>query len=235
MNASFKRTVRSAVSKLPGSLPRADIPNNVNPTGIATAALAILPSVSAEDFTEDALWRDSFALSGTLRTFFGASTVAAAWKGTSASQCPAGFTLTPNSPHISLHGEYAWIDAGFTFETSGKKPHTTCSGFISLIPGEDGKWKIWLLRTILENLKGHGNVDVMGPKGELTNGIVDRQDSGHFDAVVVGGGQSGLATAGRLEALDVSYVMIDKYRQVGDNWNMRYDSLKRKSTSVIPS
>lgn len=48
----------------------------------------------------------------------------------------------------------------------------------------------------------------------------------YFDVVVVGGGQSGLSTAGRLMALGINYVVIDSYQKIGDSWASRYDSAR---------
>jgi hypothetical protein len=101
------------------------------------------------------------------------------------------------------------------------------SGQISLVPssGPDGRWKIWLLTIVLENFCGEKDVDV------LEAGVpkpLNVDSPSHFDVVVLGGGQSGLAVGGRLHALEVPYVVIDRNDQVGDSWMSRYDSVKRK-------
>ncbi|KAI9659393.1 MAG: hypothetical protein M1821_001651 [Bathelium mastoideum] len=158
-------------------------------------------------------------------------------------------------------GEASWVELPFTFETEGT-PQTRCSGFLSTVM-VDEEWKIWCLRTILEDLKEVGSVDTLEPawhydKGEdhdvadrikglnenhveHTNGIQSRTAEGShrrdsindtddlkagFDCVVVGGGQAGLATGGRLQALDISYVILDKHPKVGDSWKTRYNSTK---------
>jgi hypothetical protein len=230
-NGTSKRTPRGSIFDLPGSLPKAEIPDNVDHSTAAASCLKTLSSLSADAFTKDALWRDSFALTGTLRTFFGASKIEAAWRDTASARQPLGFRLTPGSSHIAHHGDACWVDAGFTFETAGSKPLISCSGFISIVPDEDGGWKIWVLCTILENLKGQANVDMAEPRTGSVDAAVNSYQTS-FECVVVGGGQSGLATAGRLDTLGVSYVLIDRYRHVGDSWNTRYDSMKRK---FIPS
>jgi hypothetical protein len=101
---------------------------------------------------------------------------------------------------------------------------------LSLVQDE-GKWKIWLLRTILEGLKGEGSVDFLAP-GEERKESKDVNGNGkglsHFNCVVIGAGQAGLSVAGRLKALGVSCVVLEKYAEVGDNWKMRYDSCKCK-------
>ena len=48
----------------------------------------------------------------------------------------------------------------------------------------------------------------------------------HFDTVIVGGGQAGLAVGYHLARLGQSFVILDKYRRIGDNWRQRYDSLR---------
>lgn len=47
-----------------------------------------------------------------------------------------------------------------------------------------------------------------------------------FECVIIGGGQAGLAVGGRLAALGVTYVILEKFDEVGDNWKTRYDSTK---------
>lgn len=48
----------------------------------------------------------------------------------------------------------------------------------------------------------------------------------NIDCVVIGGGQSGLSTAGRLKALGVSCIVLDRNARTGDNWRNRYDTAK---------
>ena len=262
------RTPTAEITKLPGSLPIADISPNVDHEEIAASHVSKLSSLSTENFTQDALWRDSFALTGTLRTFFSAPAIETAWTETSTFHRPGNFALKPNTSRIARFGpKTSWVEASFTFTTEAK-PATICSGFISLVPDSKGGWKIWLLRTILEQLKGYSNVDVLQPYRErengtiyektnsisdtvtegadihmvdgMTNGISQNKDDGivddsthqiysprTFDCVVVGGGQAGLSTGGRLKALGVSYVVLDKNERIGDNWMLRYDSAKR--------
>lgn len=86
------------------------------------------------------------------------------------------------------------------------------------------------MKTILERLKGHPSVDELEPVSNQTNGVHSHANGidsvPHFDCVVVGAGLAGLCTAGRLKALGVSYVVIERNSQVGDNWALRYDSAK---------
>lgn len=47
-----------------------------------------------------------------------------------------------------------------------------------------------------------------------------------YDTIVIGGGQSGLATGYHLAKLGRSFVILDRHPQVGDAWRTRWDSLR---------
>ncbi|KAF2168778.1 hypothetical protein M409DRAFT_65185 [Zasmidium cellare ATCC 36951] len=79
--------------------------------------------------------------------------------------------------------------------------------------------RIWMLRTWLESFQGHGHPD------EAQAGITSQKDD-ILGAAIIGGGQAGLAVAGRLQALGVSYIVFEKNARVGDIWRKRYDSLR---------
>ena len=92
-----------------------------------------------------------------------------------------------------------------------------------------------MLTTLLEELKGFPSPDKpaaesptneVGFDCQLPNGI-KRNDT--FDCVVVGAGFSGLAIAGRLHAMGIKCVILEKNPQIGDNWKNRYDSARCKS------
>lgn len=142
--------------------------------------------------------------------------------------------VVPNSAKVlRLDEGTSWIECRFTFQT--KYPATDCSAIIHLVPTASGGWKIWVLRTILEQISGHGNVDSLAPCMPRANGRIQQvqhkttssTEDLHFHAVVVGGGQSGLSTGGRLQALGVSYVILEKNEEVGAAWGLRYNSAKR--------
>ncbi len=48
----------------------------------------------------------------------------------------------------------------------------------------------------------------------------------HYETVVIGGGQAGLATGYYLKQNDRSFVILDASARVGDSWRNRWDSLK---------
>jgi hypothetical protein len=216
-------------SKLPGSLPAGNVPKIGHPSEMATILLDFLNTFRAENFTPDAIWRDSFAFTGTLRTFYSPATIQKVWEKLSLLHMPNNFRVLGDSCRIADAGpESSWIEARFLFEADGTTP-TTCSGFASLVYHPQTGWKIWLLRTILEQLVGHGDVDKLAPPKSLPKGLLatpNYPDKPHFECLIVGGGQSGLSTAGRLKALGVSYLVVEKNANVGDNWKLRYDLTK---------
>ena len=213
------------LASLPCSLPHVAIPADIKAEAIALSFEERLKNLTAQDFVKDALWRDTFALTGTLRTIYSGSRVSIAWRETTDLLEASSFVVDPNSSRVTRIGDVqAWVDVPFTFRTYGP-PATICSRTISLVPSSAGKWKIWLLRTILEELKGQESVDTLEPCSKSTHDLIS---GSHFDCVVVGGGPSGLSTAGRLQALGVSYVMLDKNKDVGDCWKGRYNSTRCK-------
>ena len=133
-------------------------------------------------------------------------------------------------------GEYSWISAMFYFKAEGEGLPKQCSGFLHIIPltdEQDSGWKICVIRTMLENFMGHGNVDTLAPA--LSNGHVNGHESFNgnhgeasdaLDAVVIGAGCSGLSTAGRLKALGLSCLLLEKNARIGDSWANRYYSAK---------
>ena len=50
--------------------------------------------------------------------------------------------------------------------------------------------------------------------------------------VIIGAGQTGLATAYFLGKQGVDYVVLDEHERVGDQWRQRYDSLLLNSPAV---
>ena len=48
----------------------------------------------------------------------------------------------------------------------------------------------------------------------------------HFDTVVIGGSQSGLAVGYYLKQRNLSFVILDEHERIGDAWRTRWDSLR---------
>jgi hypothetical protein len=230
----FTRTPPFPIENLPGALPEAHVDENVDHAAIVSSCLNDLNQLKPGIFTEGSIWRDVYALTGTVRTFNGPESIQFAWKELSDVHHPSGFALTPGTSKIvRLGAKSSWIQARFSFETAGQ-PETLCSGQIGLVPDSSSGWKIWLLTTILEEIKGFPNPDYIGPQAEngSANFINGAHESSHFDCVVVGAGFAGLCLAGRLKAMGIPSVTLERNAHVGDKWTNRYESAR---CNVFPS
>ena len=226
----------------PGNLPSKLVPEDTKLGPIEDLAQRTLESGSLNPnaLQTSALWRDHFALTGQVRTFAGNEKIPEEWntrvksRRLSAIKTKAGQIVKP------VPGS-SWIDVPFTFTTSpdgGLVSNAT--GLISYVVDNDGEWKVWGLVTILENFEEHGHPDVPrlpnaglvnGYTNGITNGIDSQEkpsDTEHsFDVVVIGAGQCGLSLAGRLHALGLNYVLLEKRSYLGKNWVGRYESVRQ--------
>lgn len=127
-----------------------------------------------------------------------------------------------------------FIDFDFTFRTDS--PAAACRGLIKLLPvktrldngNEVIDWKIWTLSTILDTLDIHPENEALlqGPRKNLT------ESSLTTDVVIIGGGNSAVTLAARLKAFGVESIMVERNAQPGDNWKLRYDCMKCKSSNA---
>ena len=160
------RAAAVPVSQLPGALPSVNIPEDTDHAEVVKTALKGLNlGLKAGSLAEGAQWRDVFALTGTMRTFFPVKRIEAAWRERSRVHEPINFCAVPGASRIMRRGpKIAWIQGAYTFETCGS-PSAKCSGVIGLVPDEEtSSWKIWVLTTVLEQLHGLKNVDVLEPE-----------------------------------------------------------------------
>jgi cation diffusion facilitator CzcD-associated flavoprotein CzcO len=210
---------------LPGSLPSAKIPDTVDCVAVAQHCLAYLSEPGPSHFTVDAIWRDILAFTGNFRTFYGSDRIISAWR----QHCKgiSTFIIHPETARVTRFGpSIAWVEAAFEFEVSSE-PARSCTGIISLVPTDnENTWKIWMLRTWVENLQACKNVDALHPGVSLAERRKPDLKAGDFECVVVGAGQAGLSTAGRLEALGVNYILLESNANIGDNWRNRFDSAR---------
>ncbi|KIM92618.1 hypothetical protein OIDMADRAFT_185081 [Oidiodendron maius Zn] len=227
MNSIYQRTPAVPVSSLTGSLPSATIAEDVNHNLVASSVLGNLYSLDAIHLTDGAIWRDLYAMTGTLRTFVGSSRFASAWKELSTLHHPSNFKLIEGSSSVvRVSPSTSWVQARFTFETEAE-PRTHSSGIIGAVLDLNGGWKIWLLSTILEQIDRFPNPDILETRSPTLQADGDESfKKTSFDCVVVGAGMAGLCTAGRLETLGMSYVVLERNKHIGDNWTQRYESVR---------
>lgn len=222
------------IEKLPGSLPAANVGEEIDHVGIMSTAIRQLDELREDSLIGDALWRDMCALTGTFRTFHGPDRILSVWKEVHRVHWPSGFKLIPGTSEIvRLEDKHSWVQARFTFQTYGQ-PGTVCSGHIALTQDSRSKWKIWALTTLLEEIKGFPNPDSVKLASSNNEAANSNHSDAHnadpvFDCVIVGAGFSGLCLAGRLKALGVRSVILERNARVGDNWRNRYNSARCKT------
>jgi len=223
------------------SLPCA-VPGGALPADAAAKADTIgaefaskLSTLSPASLAKDAIWRDLFAVTGSLRTFYGAEACLDKWHQYVDSARPGSFTYRPGSGKVVAIGpEATWLECSYTFQAQAK-PKRECLAILSLVfDSEKGAWVVWVVRTVLDQLSDHPNVDHYDVPEKKAGGATEG-DQTRFECVVIGAGQAGLSVAGRLAALGVSYVLLERNKAVGDNWRQRYNSTKRKLSSSRPS
>ena len=200
------------------------------PIGRWVAALAAaLRAPAAADweslFAPECYWRDFLALSWNIVTLEGAKAIAAM------ARAQAGIGATAfvlDDPALPMTDE---TQGWFTFETEIAR----CRGHVQL---QDKR--AFVVLTSMTELKGHeepggerrpAGIEHKASKGRRT-WLDDRQEQARtlgYDeqpyALIVGGGQNGIALAARLKRLGVGALVLDALERTGDVWRRRYKSL----------
>lgn len=240
MGKSIEDNSLVSFDDIPGHLPVDGIPDNVDVDAVARTVPALVRNLSPATLTPDAIWRDFLALTGTTRTFSSSVSIGQVWGELFSRHNPKDFEVT-RSMAMRPFPEHSWIEVGFTFKTSGEMP-AECAGSAALVRTQAGDYKIWMLRTWMEHFIGFHSPDKLGTfeqRDYLTEaGEGFTADHGFdYSAVIVGAGQNGLSIAGRLKALGIDLLVVEKNAKVGDTWTNRYESLKlhlTKAVSTLP-
>lgn len=229
---------------IPGQLPEGTVPEDTDKARIAQDSVKLLNSLQESDLHANATWRDLLSITGYYRTFYGPGKFFTTFQALSQRTTRSPFTLKHHAnPRIAKSGpDCSWLDVDIVFTTKLGELEANCMGTVSVIPDTESRWLVWMLRTWVEDFKGYGHPDrpLSGAISRITNGVKngDHQTGiEEFDAAVIGGGQAGLSTAGRLQALRVRYVLLERHPEIGDTWAKRYDSLRwhtSKEYGVLP-
>ena len=187
----------------------------------------------------------------TYRTFTSRATVFDVLTRLSKERDRSLFQLKGGEPRIgSTATGTSWLDIDVLFNTERSGLVGDGRGIASVVRCADGEWRIWMLRTWLECYHDHGHPDVLEPVPTTNgNGGVETHANGHtngasngvqasgtdYDAIIVGGGQAGLSTAGRLKALGVSYLLLERRPEIGNVWTTRYESLRWHTSKHVGS
>jgi cation diffusion facilitator CzcD-associated flavoprotein CzcO len=202
------------------------------------AAAATPGSALDQLFDADSYWRDVLALSWNIQTINGAQGILRELKRLAPRAEPANFQIDPDraAPRRVTRAGTSCIECIFKFETRIGRGH----GILRLISDadDDNRLKAWTLLTALEELKGfEEQLERTRPRGQAysrdfrgPNWLDQRHAASAYAdhdpvALVVGGGQAGLAIAARLKQLHVDTLIVDRWPRIGDNWRKRYHAL----------
>ena len=190
-------------------------------------------------FHQDCHWRDILAFTWHLTPLEGQATVAARLAAEQARTGAFGFHLPPNRkpPRKVRRLGIDSIEAIFEFKTRDGRG----AGIVRLSPPSGdgtGQTKAWLLSTTLESLDGHEErTGANRPTGAAysrnfggDNWADMRRKASAYDdrqpaVLVIGGAQSGLSIAARLNQVGVDTLVVEKWPRIGDSWRKRYHSL----------
>jgi putative flavoprotein involved in K+ transport len=169
----------------------------------------------AELFSAESYWRDLLALTGDIRTFAGRDLISATLPGLMSGMSEASPTpveLEDRAPRFEELQPFGRMTGAFLrFDTVAGH----CRGYVRLAvePGDDFATAFTLL-TSLEELHSDG-----GPPAADTT-------PDEPEVLIVGAGHAGLGLAARLAQLGIPAQVIERNRRVGDNWRLRYGSLR---------
>ncbi len=179
-------------------------------------------------FQDDCYWRDLVTFTWNIKTMEDRDSIKNMLENQLSTVLPSEWKIDPNEVVTEEGGVItAWI----TFETAVARGY----GLIRTING-----KIWTLLTTMVELKGHeeplGFERPLGAKHgagkhrptwkeEREKETAELGFSEQPYAVIVGGGQGGIALGARLRQLGVPTIIIEKNDRPGDSWRNRYKSL----------
>jgi len=187
-------------------------------------------------FHEDSHWRDVLVFTWHYTPVAGSAAIADRLVAEQERVGAHGFYLPPGRKpprHVRRVGTEC-IEAIYEFSTT----EGTGAGIVRLSPDADGAMKAWLISTTLDSLRGHEEkVGDNRPTGYAYSrnfggdnwADVRRKAVAYEDrepaALVIGGAQSGLSIAARLNQLGVDTLVVEKWPRIGDSWRKRYHSL----------
>jgi len=184
---------------------------------------------AAELFVEDCFWRDLVAFTWNITTVEGRAGVRDMLGQTLHRVRPSGFAIADElgEPAEASGVTESWI-----------KFDTSVGHGLGQLRLREGKG--WTLVTTLDELKGHEEPkSARRPRGTEHGAVPNRQtwleqrrreleELGTVTqpyALIVGGGQGGIALGARLRQLGVPAIIVDRNPRPGDAWRNRYKSL----------
>lgn len=171
-----------------------------------------------ELFAEDASWRDMVAFTWNIVTLEGLDKIEHLIAAQLEHICPTDWQID-GDVYTGEKGFETWL----TFNTSVGR----CKGHVKLVGG-----KARAFMTCMHKIRGHesrmGSLRDHGAQHGQYPGRTywqERERSQEPFALIIGGGQGGMALGARLEHSKVPYVVVDSHPRPGDAWRTRYPSL----------
>jgi putative flavoprotein involved in K+ transport len=197
-------------------------------------------------FHADCHWRDILAFTWHFTAVAGRDNVAARLVAAQERAQAHGFHLPEGrrAPrHVKRVGTDS-IEAIFEFQTIDGGG----SGIFRLSAAADaqGGLKAWLISTTLDSLRGHE--ERLGPNRPIGSAYSRNFGGSNWtdmreaavayrdrdpEVLVIGGAQSGLAIAARLNQLGVDTLVVEKWPRIGDSWRNRYHALALHNSTDI--
>jgi len=181
-------------------------------------------------FAATSFWRDLVSFTWNLTTVENPDGVRDLLENTLDRVDPSEFALSEEATEAD-----GVVTAWFTFETAGGR-----GWGLARLRDEDGALKAWTFVTALLELKGYEEPmrarRPMGAEHGADKTRVTWQEKREQEAaslgtteqpyaLIIGGGQGGIALGARLRQLGVPALVIDKHARPGDQWRGRYKSL----------
>ena len=213
---------------LPGELPPDRIGEDVDPNTLKNTAVELLKNLNSNALINGAFWGDWLSLTERVRTTYGRELILRQWQQSMLQKTLSGFTPTMAAVVRPCKGS-SWVAVAVDFtvrQADGLVSHNLAN--VGIVPEDDGTWKIWMLTTMLENFQGLGHPDQPPLGVPSTPAFAPRGLD--YSVVIVGAGQGGLSLAGRLRALNIKAVVIEKASTVGSAWTSKYDTVKLHTT-----
>jgi cation diffusion facilitator CzcD-associated flavoprotein CzcO len=113
---------------------------------------------------------------------------------------------------------------------------------IRLRASDDGSYRAWTLMTALSSLHAHVSRELAQPELAVDihapNWLDIRHATAKFsdrdpDVLIIGGGHAGVTAAAELGQLGIAALVVDQESRIGDNWRLRYHSLKLHNRTPI--
>ncbi|MFB1295967.1 NAD(P)-binding domain-containing protein [Mycobacterium sp. pW049] len=177
-------------------------------------------------FAVDSFWRDLVSFTWNIKTLEGRDQISDMLAARLIETDPSGFrTREPATADGDVTSAFIEFETG-----SGRG-----TGHLRLKGAQ-----AWTLLTALQELKGHeerkGASRVLGavhgddpdPRSWAEKKAAEDAELGRSTqpyALVIGGGQGGIALGARLRQLGVPAIVVDKHERPGDQWRKRYKSL----------